>query len=244
MDRWNPIGCCHREGRKPSEVWIGALGLPLHLWNSTIFRGIGQRCGGFVAVDDTTEQRRDLRWARILVRFKEEMPASVRIGIGSRIFAVPIWVESTTFSRQWLLHGGFGCEDSWTGLDSEVNGVKENCTDSNGTSNSLHKVSPLSTSKENETFVEVSPIPNYGQSTSLAEEGPCERLEEMESRRGDELSASIPKVGRTLSKGNLALCVRVEENEEYLSEPIACTPLSVMRPENVSEGDIFSDYVT
>lgn len=26
LDRWDAVACCHREGRKPREVWIRVLG--------------------------------------------------------------------------------------------------------------------------------------------------------------------------------------------------------------------------
>lgn len=54
LDKWDPVGCCHREGRKPREAWVRALGLPLHLWGNSVFKEIG-RCGGFIGVDEATE---------------------------------------------------------------------------------------------------------------------------------------------------------------------------------------------
>lgn len=87
------MACCHREGRKPSITWVRALGLPLHLWGRRVFQRIGDVCGGFIEIDENTEYRKDLRWARILVHYKRNMPASVRIGVGGRIFEAPIWVE-------------------------------------------------------------------------------------------------------------------------------------------------------
>lgn len=74
------MGCCHREERKPTEVWIRALGLPLHLWSKTVSMEIGKRCGGFVTLDEATKHNLDLRWPRILVQFKEHMPACVVLG--------------------------------------------------------------------------------------------------------------------------------------------------------------------
>lgn len=90
LDRWDVVGCCHREGRKPRVAWVRALGLPLHLWGSAVFREIGRKCGGFIKVDEFKEARRDLRWARILVKYSNKMPVCVKIGVGSRIFIVPI----------------------------------------------------------------------------------------------------------------------------------------------------------
>lgn len=80
LDWWNGVGCCHREGRRPDVAWIRALGLPLHIWGSAVFQEIGRRCGGFIVVDEATEKRKYLRWARILVRYTDEMPASADWG--------------------------------------------------------------------------------------------------------------------------------------------------------------------
>lgn len=106
LDRWGAAACCHREDRKPKMVRVRALDLPLHLWGSSVFREIGHKCGGFVEVDEATEQRTDLRWARILVRFNERTPACIRIGVGGKIFSVPIWVETTAFCLPWSNHNG------------------------------------------------------------------------------------------------------------------------------------------
>lgn len=99
LDRWDPVGCCHREGRTPREAWVRALGLPLHLWGMSVFQKIGDWCGGFISIDEATETRRDLRWAKILVHYSSSLPACVRIGVGSRIFEIPIWAETAAFCR-------------------------------------------------------------------------------------------------------------------------------------------------
>lgn len=51
--------------------------------------------------DEATEKRLDLSWARILVRFQTEMPAKINVGIGGRVYEVPIWAETTAFCRPW-----------------------------------------------------------------------------------------------------------------------------------------------
>lgn len=123
IDKWNMVGCCHREDRKPREAWVRALGLPLHLWGSSVFKKIGDCFGGFLKIDKATESRNDLRWARILVRFSNKIPACVRIGVDGRIFEVPIWAETTTFCRPWRNSGGFlgGGVKSWSS-QSETRG--------------------------------------------------------------------------------------------------------------------------
>lgn len=59
-------------------------------------------------MDEATEKRKDLRWARILVKFNTELPVSIKIGCGGRIFEVPIWAETTVFCIPWRRYGGDG----------------------------------------------------------------------------------------------------------------------------------------
>lgn len=47
LDWWSPIGGCVKQGEVCSEVWVRVLGLPLHLWDSDVFREIENFCGGF-----------------------------------------------------------------------------------------------------------------------------------------------------------------------------------------------------
>lgn len=108
LDRWNAVGCCHCEDRKPEVAWIRALGLPLHLWGNLVFQEIGRRCGGFIKIDDATKKRTDLRWARILVRYRENMPACICIGVGRYLFSIPIWAETTAFCQYRRSFGGNG----------------------------------------------------------------------------------------------------------------------------------------
>ena len=46
-------------------VWVRLLGLLLHLWSRLILKHIGDKCGGFDAVDENTAFLSDLHWARI-----------------------------------------------------------------------------------------------------------------------------------------------------------------------------------
>lgn len=67
LEWWSPVGCCVKKGEAPSVAWVRILGLPQHLWDSEVFREIGDFCGGFVRVDDMTRRRENLRWARIAI---------------------------------------------------------------------------------------------------------------------------------------------------------------------------------
>ena len=94
LEWWSPtIGC---EGRKEqeSEVWIRVVGLPLHLWSEDILKELGDRCGGFVVMDKATTHRKDLRWARILVKNSYyRKPSSVNMLAGVRSYELQIWWE-------------------------------------------------------------------------------------------------------------------------------------------------------
>ena len=36
------------------------VGLPISLWNRDIFRKVGEKCGGFLAIDSQTEKLEEL----------------------------------------------------------------------------------------------------------------------------------------------------------------------------------------
>ena len=87
------VGCKFgREGR--STVWIRLLGLSLHLWSLPILKRIGDKCGGFDAVDENTELLKDPRWARIRVKWDgSSSPGSMIVAEGDRNFAIQLWWE-------------------------------------------------------------------------------------------------------------------------------------------------------
>ena len=87
------VGC--KVGRERCRtVWIRLLGLPLHLWSHLILKRIGDKCGGFVAVDDNTTPLNDPRWARIRVKWDgSSNPRSVIVSEGDRSFAIQLWWE-------------------------------------------------------------------------------------------------------------------------------------------------------
>ncbi|RVX16300.1 hypothetical protein CK203_014320 [Vitis vinifera] len=68
LQKWGPeVGCC-RNGSHLKDVWVKVVGLPLHLWSREVFKSIGERCGGFIVVDEDTAFFSELQWARILVK--------------------------------------------------------------------------------------------------------------------------------------------------------------------------------
>ena len=87
------VGC--KVGRERcSTVWVRLLGLPLHLWSHPILKRIGDKCGGFDAVDENTELLNDPRWARIRVKWDgSSSPGSMIVSEGDRNFAIQLWWE-------------------------------------------------------------------------------------------------------------------------------------------------------
>ena len=94
LEWWTPsTGCIGRIDQDP-EVWIRVFGLPLHLWTEDILKKVGDRCGGFVFLDKETTQRKDLRWARILVKkSNSRKPSSVNLLARARSYELQIWWE-------------------------------------------------------------------------------------------------------------------------------------------------------
>ena len=68
LEWWSPESGCIRSKGSVQEAWIRVVGLPLHLWTTEIFRKIGDVCGGFVAVDEVTEMKKEVKWARLLIK--------------------------------------------------------------------------------------------------------------------------------------------------------------------------------
>ena len=81
LDRWNPeVGClCKDAGVK--EAWVRVVGLPLHLWNSEVFKRIRDGCGGFVAADEKSFYLSEMQWGQAVIPFNfggSHLPSSRR----------------------------------------------------------------------------------------------------------------------------------------------------------------------
>ena len=87
------VGC--KVGRERCRtVWVRLLGLPLHLWSHIILKRIGDKCGGFDAVDENTESLNDPRWARIRVKWDgSSNPRAMIVSEGDSSFAIQLWWE-------------------------------------------------------------------------------------------------------------------------------------------------------
>ena len=99
LERWDPYsGCIRRKGSAQVE-WVRVVGLPLHLWKTEVLKRIGDACGGYLAIDKITELRRELSWARMLVKTTGlPRPSTVNILEGPRSFELQIWWEV----RPWV----------------------------------------------------------------------------------------------------------------------------------------------
>ena len=94
LEWWSPESGCIRCKELVQEAWIRVLGLPLHLWTPEILRKIGDVCGGFVEVDKITESKKEMKWARILIKMGgKARPRVVNILEGPRAFELQIWWE-------------------------------------------------------------------------------------------------------------------------------------------------------
>lgn len=94
LEWWSPLfSCCPSQQKSPS-TWIGAIGLPLHLWSKEIFREIDDKCGGWKSTEEETILRNHLKWARIEVMGEaRSIPNEVLISKNRYIFKIPIWIE-------------------------------------------------------------------------------------------------------------------------------------------------------
>ena len=94
LEWWTPSIGCNGRIDKDLEVWIKVVGLPLHLRTKEILKKVGNGCGGFVALDKDTEQRKDLRWVRILVKKNRTgKPSSTNMLAGAKSYELQIWWE-------------------------------------------------------------------------------------------------------------------------------------------------------
>ena len=94
LERWNPYSGCIRSKGAAQEEWIRVIGLPPHMWKMEVMKKIGDACGGFIAMDKSTEQRMEMKWARILIKATgAHRPSTVNILEGPRSFEFQIWWE-------------------------------------------------------------------------------------------------------------------------------------------------------
>ncbi|RVW74674.1 hypothetical protein CK203_052053 [Vitis vinifera] len=108
LEKWKPsVGCLEGVRGDVRHVWVRILGLPLHLWDRSLFKKFGDSCGKFVAVDENTADRRNLKWARVLVETRGwQHPSSLQVVAGPSCFALQLWwEEEPCFSPVIPSHG-------------------------------------------------------------------------------------------------------------------------------------------
>ena len=70
------------------------VGLPVHLWSRSVMEKIGDACGGFLAVNEETDELGELGWARVLVRLKKpEHSNIVEVAYDGTTFRMQLWWE-------------------------------------------------------------------------------------------------------------------------------------------------------
>ena len=60
LGKWNPRAGCLLEGEEKNEVWVRIVGLPILLWDRDTLRKVGEKCGGFLAIDSQTKRLEEL----------------------------------------------------------------------------------------------------------------------------------------------------------------------------------------
>ena len=95
------------------------MGLPISLWSPEILRRVGDVCGGFITVDENTRSMRDLLWARILVKWREEArPSVLEIEGEEESYVVSLWWECWPVLRR-------KCRDEVDHHNREVRGEED-----------------------------------------------------------------------------------------------------------------------
>ena len=69
LKKWTKEDGCISEKNFKEAAWVKLIGLPIQLWSRPILRRIGDRCSGFLAMDEDTTFLSDLHWARIQVKW-------------------------------------------------------------------------------------------------------------------------------------------------------------------------------
>ncbi|KAH0781457.1 hypothetical protein KY290_001055 [Solanum tuberosum] len=80
--------------RDAGQRWVKVFGNPLHAWTTENFRKIGNQCGRYVDIDEDTENRNQLYWARICVHSDMEFPRKVDLAVKEWKFEISIISDS------------------------------------------------------------------------------------------------------------------------------------------------------
>uniref|UniRef100_K4CQ35 DUF4283 domain-containing protein n=1 Tax=Solanum lycopersicum TaxID=4081 RepID=K4CQ35_SOLLC len=81
-------------GEPPENIWLKVFGIPLNAWTMDTFEHIGDRCGGFIGVDEDTKNRSHFLWARICVKNSVmKFPASLNFEFAGWLFDLALISE-------------------------------------------------------------------------------------------------------------------------------------------------------
>ncbi|RVW65781.1 hypothetical protein CK203_007244 [Vitis vinifera] len=80
LEKWSQRTGSLSEEEKEGEAWVRIVGLPISLWNRDILSKIGEGCGGFVDIDEKTERKEEIQWARIRTRPMMRVTSTVEKG--------------------------------------------------------------------------------------------------------------------------------------------------------------------
>lgn len=95
LEWWSPNAGTERENKHSEHFWIKAFGIPLHAWSLDTFKLIGEKCGGFIGIDEDTKSRNHLFWARICIRNSDQQSRSVvDLDVGTWRYEIKIIPES------------------------------------------------------------------------------------------------------------------------------------------------------
>ena len=101
LERWSHDIGCTKNSEQIDKAWVRDVGLPVHLWSIELLKRIGESCGGFIAVDETTRFMTKLSWARMLVKVDDRVfPNSIEVVEGTKSFDIQLWWEIPTCIRQ------------------------------------------------------------------------------------------------------------------------------------------------
>ena len=94
LRKWEKNVGCNFGSDVGETMWVRLIGLPLHLWSRSVLKRIGDKCGGFMAVDENMMFLSDLCWARIRVKWDgRSTPPSIVVSKGDGRCVIQLWWE-------------------------------------------------------------------------------------------------------------------------------------------------------
>ncbi|KAI8015044.1 hypothetical protein LOK49_LG05G00041 [Camellia lanceoleosa] len=226
---WSPDSLC-ADGGAPVSVsnnWVQILGLPIHLRSLELFREIGNRCGGFVAIDESVEN------LGVFIAVHGERWVSVADfdPMGFTALYAAYLVENWTCGGYYAgVRWSYGYGSAGYGRrDSRAEGVARISEDSSGEAIGLHDMFNgygLGESSVNRVFdpgLGPSSKEPTGQLTGRVEDLPVARVFELLRR----------SVGLPSSEGSSL--VRKDRRQSLLCSPTLSPGLSQCQPQFNSE---------